>query len=350
MGDARAITDVAGIRVGHWTDRRAVTGCTVILCERGATGGVDVRGAAPGTRETDLMRPVNLAQKVHAIVLTGGSAFGLDSAGGVMRYLEARHRGYPVRNWRVPIVGAAVLLDLNIGDGSVRPGPEEGYQACRAATREGVEEGCVGAGTGATVAKALGSASAIKGGLGTWSETMDDGTVVGAIAAVNAFGEIVDPEDGSVVAGPRSAEGEGFVSTIERLRKGRARRPVPGANTTIAVIATNARLNKEQANKLAQMAQDGLAMAIRPAHTMGDGDVVFAMATGQGAPHTPPDVTALGALAAQAMARAIVRAVQAAETLGGVPALRDLLPSQLRASWPSPALVPGASSPTGPRA
>ncbi len=323
MGERRAITDVPGLMVGHWTDRRAATGCTVVLCERGAVGGVDVRGAAPGTRETDLMRPVNLVQKVHAIVLTGGSAFGLDSAGGVMRYLESRGKGFPVRNWRVPIVGAAVLMDLNTGDGSVRPGPEEGYAACRAANAEGVEEGSVGAGTGATVAKALGSDHSIKGGLGTWSETMDDGTVVGAVVAVNAFGEIVDPSTSQVVAGPRGEEG-GFVSTVDRLRRGRARRATPGANTTIGVVATNARLNKEQANKLAQMAQDGLAMAIRPAHGMGDGDVVFAMATGLKAPRTVPDVTALGALAAQAMSRAIVRAVQQAESLAGVPAVRDL--------------------------
>ena len=312
-----------GLRVGHWTDKRAATGCTVVLCERGAVGGVDVRGAAPGTRETDLMRPMNLVQKVHAIVLTGGSAFGLDSAGGVMRYLEGRGKGFPVRNWRVPIVGAAVLMDLNTGDGSVRPGAEEGFAACRVANAGGVEEGCVGAGTGATVAKALGNEHAIKGGLGTWSETMDDGTVIGAVVAVNAFGEIVDPTTGEVVAGPRGPEG-GFVSTVERLRRGRARRATPGANTTIGVVATNARLNKEQANKLAQMAQDGLAMAIRPAHGMGDGDVIFALATGLRAPKTAPDVTALGALAAQAMSRAIVRAVQEAESLAGVPAVRDL--------------------------
>lgn len=210
MGDARAITDIAGIRVGHWTDRRAVTSCNVILCGRGATGGVDVRGATPGTRETDLMRPMNLVQNVNAIVLAGGSAFGLNSA----------------------------------GDGSVRTGPEEGYQACRGATREDVESACVGAGTGA-----------ITGGLGTGSETMDDSTVISAILAVNAFDEIIDPEDNSVVAGPRSTEGEGFFSTIERFRKGRAFRTVPGANTTIAVIATNTRLNKEQANKLAQIAR-----------------------------------------------------------------------------------------------
>jgi len=334
VGDTeRAITDVTGIRVGHWTDRKAITGCTVVLCERGATSGVDVRGSAPGTRETDLMRPVNLVQKVHAIVLSGGSAFGLDSAGGVMRYLEGRHRGFPVRNWRIPIVGAGVIMDLNIGDGSVRPGPAEGYEACRLASHLGVEEGCVGAGTGAVVAKALGMAHAVKGGIGTWSERMDDGTVVGAIAAVNAFGEVVEPATGTVVAGPRGEGGDGFVSTVERLRHGRAQRAVAGANTTIGVVATNARLTKEQTNKLAQMAQDGLAMALRPAHGMGDGDVAFALATGQCAPRTVPDVTALGALAAQAMAVAIVRGVQAAESLGGVLAVRDV-----RGARPIPSL------------
>jgi L-aminopeptidase/D-esterase-like protein len=321
LGGLTGITAVPGIRAGHWTDREAVTGCTVVLCERGATGGVDVRGAAPGTRETDLMRPVNLVEKVHAIILTGGSAFGLDSAGGVMRFLEARGKGFPVRNWRVPIVGAAVLLDLNIGNGAVRPGAEEGYRACQEASTDPLDEGSVGAGTGATVAKALGQAGAWKGGLGTWCETLSDGTAVGAVAAVNAFGEIVDHETGQVVAGPRSAEGA-YYPTIEHLRRGRVRPPAPGTNTTIGVVATNARLTKEQTNKLAQMAQDGLAMAIRPAHGMGDGDVVFALATGQRAPKTRPDVTALGALAAHAMARAIVRGVRQAESLGGVPSVR----------------------------
>lgn len=317
-----AITDVPGIAVGHWSDLRAATGCTVVLCEEGAVAGVDVRGSAPGTRETDLMRPVNLVREAHAIVLSGGSAFGLDAAGGVMRFLEERGRGFRVRRWRVPIVGAAVLMDLAIGNGRVRPGAGEGYQACVEATTGAVSEGSVGAGTGATVGKALGPKAIVKGGLGTASASLEDGTIVGAIVAVNAFGEVVEHTTGQLVAGPRRRDGPGFASTLEALRKGKAKRPLAGENTTIGVVATNARLTKEQANKLAQMAQDGLAMALRPAHAMGDGDVVFALA--MGAVRARANVTALGAVAADVMARAIVRGVREAESLAGMPAVRDL--------------------------
>ena len=320
-----AITDVAGIAVGHWTDRQAATGCTVVLCEEGAVAGVDVRGSAPGTRETDLMRPMNLVQQAHAIVLSGGSAFGLEAAGGVMRFLEERGKGFRIRRWRVPIVGGAVLMDLAVGNGRVRPGSDEGYAACLNAGQGPVAQGTVGAGTGATVGKALGRKSVVKGGLGTASARLEDGTVVGAVVAVNAFGEVVEPSTGRVVAGPRTADGSGFGSTIETLKKGKAKKPVPGDNTTIGVVATNARLTKEQANKMAQMAQDGLAMAIRPAHTMGDGDVVFALATGQALEsRRRPNVTALGAIAAETLAKAIIQSVTEAESVAGVPAVRDL--------------------------
>ena len=290
--------------------------------------GVDVRGSAPGTRETDLMRPVNTVQQVHAIVLAGGSAFGLESAGGVMRFLEERKKGFRVRRWRVPIVGAAVLMDLGIGNGRVRPGPQEGYAACLDAGRGPLAEGSVGAGTGATLGKVLGRKSLVKGGIGTASGRLEDGTLVGAIVVVNAFGDVVEHDTGQVVAGPRQADGTGFVSTLETLRQGKTKQPVSGDSTTIGAVATNARLTKEQANKMAQMAQDGLAMAVRPAHTMGDGDVIFALATGrrgdQASARGRPNVTALGAIAAEAVARAIVRAVRQAESLAGVPAVKDL--------------------------
>ena len=317
-----AITDVPGIAVGHWSDTSAATGCTVVLCGDGAVGGVDVRGSAPGTRETDLLRPVNLVQQVHAVLLTGGSAFGLDAAGGVMRWLEERRIGFRAGRARVPIVPAAVLFDLGIGKRTVRPGPDEGYAACEAATRGRVAQGSVGAGTGATLGKVLGAKRAVKGGLGTASVRLKNGTVVGAIVAVNAFGEVVDPATGEIVAGARKKNGLGFANTVEVLKSGRGRKPGPGQNTTIGVVATNATFTKEGANKVAQMAQDGLAMAIRPAHTMGDGDVVFAIATGQR--RRRADVTAIGAVAAEVMARAIVNAVTGAKSLAGVPAVRDL--------------------------
>jgi L-aminopeptidase/D-esterase-like protein len=324
------ITDVPGITAGHWTDRVAATGCTVVLCEEGAVAGVDVRGSAPGTRETDLLRPMNLVQRVHAIVLAGGSAYGLDAASGVMRYLEDRGKGFRVRRWRVPIVGAAVLMDLTVGDGKVRPDSGAGYAACEAASSEAITQGSIGAGAGATVAKALGPNSVVKGGIGTASECLEDGTVIGAIVAVNTFGEIVNPDSRDVVAGPRDPETGAFIDTLEVLRTGAGRKPVAGGNTAIGVVATNASLSKEGANKLAQMAQDGLALAIRPAHTMGDGDVIFAMATGRSADGArlrrgrKPDVTTLGALAAQLVAQATMNGVLEADSLAGIPAVRDL--------------------------
>ena len=323
----QAITDVPGIRVGHWTDLRAATGCTVVLCEDGAVAGVDVRGSAPGTRETDLMRPINLVRHAHAIILSGGSAFGLDCAGGVMRYLEERGKGFRARRWRVPIVGAAVLMDLSLGDGRVRPGLDEGYAACMNAVDGDLDEGSVGAGTGATVGKALGPRRCVKGGIGTSSTQIDGGIVVGAIVAVNAYGEVRDPDSGRTVAGPRGTDG-GFVSTVQSLARGAGRQPMKGENTTIGVVATNARLDKEQANKLAQMAQDGVAATVRPAHGMGDGDVIFALATGAVTSRKRANVTALGAVAADIVASAIFRGVSQATRLAGVPAARDVIPAK----------------------
>jgi len=313
-----AITDVPGIKVGHYSDREAATGCTVILCEDGAVAGVDVRGSAPGTRETDPLRPMSLVGKAHAILLSGGSAFGLDAAAGVMRYLEERGCGFDVGVAKVPIVPAAILFDLRLGNSKVRPGPEEGYKACLAALGGPVAEGCVGAGTGATVGKILGPERMTKSGLGTASQKIGNITI-GAIVAVNAFGDVVDPETGKIIAGPRDIEQGGFLSTVE-IMKGLSVSPVP-TNTTIGVVATDASLDKEQVNKVAQMAHDGLARAVYPAHTMFDGDAIFAIATGK---EGPTDVTMLGAIAAEVVVTAIVRAIRQAEGLCGVPAARDV--------------------------
>ena len=323
------ITQVSGIEVGHYTDLEHATGCTVVLCRGGAVGGVDIRGSAPGTRETDLLRPGNLVEQVHAIVLSGGSAYGLDAASGVMRYLEERGIGFRMGDIVVPIVPAAILYDLGLVTSKVRPGPQEGYRACEAASAEPVSEGSVGAGTGATVGKALGMARAVKGGLGTASANLGDGLVVGAMAAVNAAGSVVDPETGRIIAGPRREDARGYHDTVELMAQPGFRRPQAvteaRVNTTLGVIATNAPLTKEQANKLAERGQDGLALAIRPCHTMGDGDAVFALATGTWAGTVDRALlTRLGAVAAHVMSQAILRAVTQATGLGGVPAVQEL--------------------------
>jgi len=315
-----AITDVAGIRVGHWTDAAAATGCTVVLCEGGAVGGVDVRGGAPGTRETDLLRPGMLVDAVHGVLLTGGSAFGLDAAGGVMRWCEERGIGLGFGGARVPIVVGANLFDLNLGRSDVRPDAASGYAAAAAATDGPVAAGCVGAGTGATVAKALGLDRAFKGGIGSASENLG-GFVVAAIAVVNAAGEIVDSGDGSVIAAPRAADGS-FIDTLAVLREGAAAEAMGPESTTLAVVATDASLSKEQANRLATLAHDGFARAIRPVHTLSDGDVVFALATGAAGPPDPSGLRAIEAFASRAVERAIVRAVLAATPLAGLPAVR----------------------------
>ena len=315
-----AITDVQGIKVGHWTDREAATGCTVILCEKGAVAGVDVRGSAPGTRETDLLNPVHLVEKIHAILLSGGSAFGLDAAGGVMRYLEERGYGHETQAGKVPLVPAAIIFDLPIGNAKIRPGAEQGYQACLAATSGKVAEGTVGAGTGALVGKALGSEQATKSGIGTASQRFGNDIIVGAIVAVNAIGDVVDPETGRTIAGPRRPDGSGFLNTSEIWKSGRGLGDIFVCNTTIGVVATNARLSKPQTTKVAQMAHDGLARAIRPVHTMVDGDTVFALSFGD----KQADVTLVGVVAAEVIAQAIVRAVTQAEGLCGIPAVAEL--------------------------
>ncbi len=321
------LTDVAGLTVGHWTDAEAATGCTVVLCgAAGAVAGVDVRGSAPGTRETDLLAPINLIERIHAVVLTGGSAFGLDAAGGVMRWLDERDLGCEVGVCRVPLVCAAVLFDLEVGSATVRPGADAGYSACEAASAAPVPRGSVGAGTGASVGKLLGMARATKSGLGSASVRIAGGAAVAALVAVNAGGGVVDPASGEIVAGVRDGEG-GFVDGTAWLQEhglpgeGGAPLAKAGGNTTLAVVATDAVLTKVGATKVAQMAHDGLARAVDPVHTMYDGDTVFALASG-----------ATGEAAAEerrrrrrrrVLAAAVVDAARGATGLAGLPSAAE---------------------------
>ena len=330
-----SITDVPGIKVGHADDAEALTGCTVILCDgpsgSGAVGGVDQRGGAPGTREVDALHPMHLVQKAHAVVLSGGSAFGLDAATGAVKWLEERGVGFDVRVAKVPIVPAAILFDLGIGRADVRPDAAMGYRACQNASAARPPEGNAGAGMGCTVGKILGPGQAMKGGIGTASADLGGGVVVGAIVAVNAFGDVV--ENGKIVAGARSKNigpvpavgAPGYFAdtlvvmqslvgkTILHFARG-------GEDTVIGVVATNAKLTKEEANKVAQMAHDGLARTIRPAHTMLDGDTLFALATGD----KSADVNIVGAYAAEVVAQAILNGVRAAEAVPGFPSVNSL--------------------------
>ena len=318
-----ALTDVPGVRVGHFTDTRRPTGCTVVVAESGAVCGVDVRGGAPGTRETDLLDPVNTVQQVHAVVLSGGSAFGLESATGVVRYLEEKGVGFPVGVGRVPIVPAAILFDLAIGDWTIRPDARAGYEAARAAASGPVPEGSVGAGAGATVGKVFGPGSAMKGGVGTASLRLPNGAVVAALVAVNAYGDVVDPATGRLLAGVRTPDGRGLRGAMEALLAGAAPgRSLAGQNTSIGVVATNVTLTKTEATKVAQMAHDGFARAIRPVHTPWDGDALFALSTGGVA--IEQAALLVGTLAAEAVARAVVRAVLTATGLPGYPSASDL--------------------------
>jgi L-aminopeptidase/D-esterase-like protein len=325
------ITDVPGIRVGHATDLEGLTGCTVVLCEKGAVAGVDQRGGAPGTRETDLLRPLHLVQEVHAVLLAGGSAFGLAAADGVMRYLEERDVGFDARVARVPIVPAAILFDLDLGDPHARPDAAMGYTACQAASAGPVAEGNVGAGTGATLGKVLGMSCAMKSGLGSAAVSLGDGLVVGALVAVNPLGDVADPQSGTILAGARKPDADEPADTLAVMKSMLGMAPPRfkssdgaggGSNTVIGVVATNARLTKEEVNKMAQMSQDGVARAVRPAHTMFDGDTLFAFSTGE----ERADVNVIGAYAAEMVAAAVVRAVKTAEGAGGLPAWRDLQP------------------------
>jgi L-aminopeptidase/D-esterase-like protein len=323
----KGLTEVQGIKVGHHTLAERPTGCTVILVEgEGAVGGVSQRGGAPGTRETDLLNPANMVDKVNAIVLSGGSAYGLDAAQGVVRYLEERNIGWKVgQSGVVPIVPAAILFDLGFGGKpQIRPTAECGYKAAMAATDGPVAEGNVGAGAGATVGK-MGMGRSMKAGIGSSSIALPNGLIVSAIVAVNAVGDIIDPTDGRVVAGVRSEDGKRLADVRALLRSGaliRRPAPRPGENTTIGLVATNARLSKIDINRVAMMADDGFARAINPSHTVGDGDTVFALATGRW--DGEANATMVGMMAAEAMAEAIVRAAAQAESSHGVPSAREL--------------------------
>lgn len=318
------LTDVAGIKVGHFTLKERPTGCTVILCEAGAVAGVDVRGSAPGTRETDLLNPIHSVQQVQAVVLSGGSAFGLDTATGVMRYLEEHGLGFPVDPAGVvPIVPAAVLFDLPVGNPKIRPNAESGYEASKAASSGAVLQGNVGAGAGATVGKLFGQAFAMKSGLGTASAKIGDtGIVVAALVAVNAVGDVINPKNGQMIAGARTPDSRGFRDSMAQIMLGhRAASPL-GRNTTLGVVATNAALEKVQMTKIAQMAHDGLARTINPIHTPEDGDTIFALSTGTW--KGKANHGAIGAIAATVMAQAVLRAVTHAQGLPGLPSYRDV--------------------------
>jgi L-aminopeptidase/D-esterase-like protein len=318
-----SITGVPGIKVGHFTDTRRPTGCTVVMAEEGAVGGVDVRGAAPGTRETDLLDPVNTVSVVHAVLLSGGSAFGLDAATGVMRYLEERGIGFDTRVARVPIVPAAILFDLNLGDSKIRPDAEAGYKACKAASSDAPADGNVGAGAGATVGKLFGILRAMKGGLGSVCLRVPNVPAVGAIVAVNAIGDVSDPATGKIVAGARTPDGKRFQGAMASVLRGDQLPPgLAGTATTIGVVATDAVLTKAQVNKVAQMAHDGLARAINPVHSPGDGDAIFCLATGKSGQSA--SVTLIGALAAEAMTRAVLKAVRSARSIPGFPCASDI--------------------------
>lgn len=308
-----AITDVAGIEVGHFTDTRRPTGCTVVLAREGAVAGVDVRGAAPGTRETDLLSPTNLVERVHAVMLAGGSAWGLDAASGAMRWLEEQGIGLAVGPGRIPIVPAAVLFDLYLGDPAIRPDAQAGYAACETASRQKPAEGNVGAGAGALVGKIFGAERAMKGGIGSASVTVD-GVTVGALVACNAMGDVLDPQTAQIIAGARSPDGRALLDTRAALLRGEPpMRLAAGSSTTIGVIATDAVLAKSQANRLATVGHDGYARTINPAHTMLDGDALFALATG--AAGKTLDMMVLATMAAEAVAQAVVRGVRAARAI-----------------------------------
>jgi len=317
-----AVTEIQGIRIGHAQDLDAATGCTVLIGRKGMTAGVDVRGGAPGTRETDLLDPVNLVEQIHAVVLSGGSSFGLDAASGVMQYLEEQGIGFDGVVAKIPIVCAAVLFDLAVGDPRVRPDRQMGYAACVNAGVSGCAEGSVGAGTGATVGKILGMERCMKSGLGLYGLRTGD-LEIGAMVAVNCLGDVIDPETGETLAGVLDEDGKRCLNTEEiMIRQFANRRMAFGGNTTIGIIVTNARLTKSEAKKVASMAHNGYGRTLRPAHSMFDGDTIFALATGR----VDTDVSVAGLLAVRTMEQAVVRAVKLATPLCGLKAYRDLNP------------------------
>jgi len=315
-----AFTDIDDIRVGHAHNLKAGTGCTVVISEKGAIAGIDVRGGAPGTRESDLLNPVNIVEKIHAIILAGGSAFGLDAASGVMQYLEERNIGFDVQVTKIPIVCGAVLFDLTIGDYKIRPDKEMGYQACRNAENGACEEGNVGAGAGATIGKILGMGRAMKSGLGCYAIQVG-ALKIGAIVAVNCLGDVINPETGEQLAGLLNEDLRGLADTEAVMIQSYAeKKNLFAGNTTIGIVATNAILTKSQATKLASMAHNGYARSLRPAHSMFDGDTIFTMGTG----HVEADLSVLGLLSARVVERAVVSAIKKARPLFGLKCWADL--------------------------
>lgn len=313
------ITDVKGIKAGHSQSEQGMTGCTAVICEKGAVGGVDVRGSAPGTRETDLLKPEKMVDRIHGVVLAGGSAFGLEAASGVMRYLEEQKIGFNVGVTKVPIVTSAVIFDLNIGDYKIRPDLQMGYDAARSATAEESRQGNVGCGMGATVGKVLGPEHAMKSGLGSASVKAGE-LIVSAIIAVNSFGDIYDYETGRQLAGVYDYKKRELLNTYEIMKRERASLGFPMRNTTIGVVATNAVLTKAEANKIAAMAQNGFARSINPVHTMLDGDTIFTMATNE----IKADINLVGTMAAEAVSRAITNAVINAKSCHGLVSYSDI--------------------------
>ncbi len=326
-----SITDVPGFQVGHAQDFKGATGCTVVLCPPNTVGGVDVRGSAAGTRQVDSLQPFHFVDEVHAVLLSGGSAFGLDASGGVMRFLEERSIGYPTSAGKVPIVPTAILYDLGIGESRIRPNQEMGYQACVNSRPGRVEEGSIGAGTGASVGKFLGISWATKGGVGTTSVTLPSGIIVAALVVVNAFGDVIDPQEGKIIAGARDPQNPGFfLDSAARIKESaipfRAQKGFQ--NTTLGVVATNVKLSKRQAIKVAQMSQSGFARTIRPVHSTVDGDLIFALSAGD----RNADVDAVGLMAEEAVAVAVHRAIREADGLGYLPAYKDLVRSSEKGS------------------
>lgn len=313
------ILDVKGIKIGQIEDKSALTGCSVVICEEGAVCGVDVRGAAPGTRETDLLNPINLVDKVHAVVLSGGSAFGLESTCGVAKYLEENDIGFDVGVTKVPIVVGAVLFDLHVGDFKIRPDFKMGYDACKVASQETLDQGNYGAGCGATVGKFKGIEYCMKGGIGSHSICLENGLVVSALIAVNAFGDIY--EDGKIIAGALDNEKRKFINTYETMKNGLKSKDFSMQNTTIGVVVTNAKLDKNGCTKVSQMAHNGYAKAICPIHTMFDGDTIFTLATGE----VESDINLIGSLAAEVVEKSIINAVKNSEIILNIPSYREII-------------------------
>lgn len=314
------ILDIKGIKVGQAENRDALTGCTVVICEKGATCGVDVRGAAPGTRETDLLDPINTVQQVNAVVLSGGSAFGLESTCGVSDYLEENNIGFDSGVCKVPIVAGAVLFDLGVGDYKIRPDKKMGYQACLNASETVLKQGNYGAGCGATVGKIKGAEYITKSGIGSYSIKLDNGIIVSALVAVNAFGDVY--EDGKIIAGVLNDDKNAFSNSYELMKQGVSKGGFNIDNTTIGIIATNAKLDKAQCKKISQMAHDGYAKAIFPIHTPHDGDTIFTMATGE--IETSNDITLIGSVAVEVMEKSIINAVKNAKSIKGIPSYQEL--------------------------